>query len=39
LGFLSIAWDPKKQGWHDKLAGTIVVRPVGIKTEEAVFET
>ena len=39
LGFLSIAWDPKKQGWHDKLAGTIVVRPVGIKSEEAVFET
>jgi len=39
LGFLWIAWDPKKQGWHDKLAGTVVVRPVGIKTEEAVFET
>ena len=38
-GFISIARDPKKQGWHDKLAGTIVVRPVGIKTEEAVFET
>jgi len=39
LGFLWIAWDPKKQGWHDKLAGTVVVRPVGIKTEEAVFES
>ncbi len=39
LGFLWIAWDPKKQGWHDKLAGTVVVRPVGIKTEEAIFET
>ena len=39
LGFLWISWDPKKQGWHDKLAGTVVVRPVGIKTEEAVFET
>jgi len=37
LGFLWIAWDPKKQGWHDKLAGTVVVRPVGIKTKEVVF--
>jgi uncharacterized RDD family membrane protein YckC len=39
LGFLCIAWDPKKQGWHDKLAGTVVVRPVGIKTGVVVFET
>jgi uncharacterized RDD family membrane protein YckC len=27
LGLLWVAFDPKKQGWHDKLAGTIVVRP------------
>ncbi|KPK23196.1 MAG: branched-chain amino acid aminotransferase I [Desulfobacterales bacterium SG8_35_2] len=39
MGFLWIAWDPKKQGWHDKLAGTVVVRPVGIKAAEPVFET
>jgi len=26
LGFLWIAWDPDKQGWHDKIAGTVVVR-------------
>jgi uncharacterized RDD family membrane protein YckC len=26
LGFIWIAFDPKKQGWHDKLASTIVVR-------------
>lgn len=26
LGFLWVAFDPKKQGWHDKLAGTLVVR-------------
>jgi uncharacterized RDD family membrane protein YckC len=26
LGFLWAAWDPKKQTWHDKLAGTYVVR-------------
>jgi uncharacterized RDD family membrane protein YckC len=39
LGFLWIIRDPKKQGWHDKLAGTVVVRPVGIKAAEPVFET
>ena len=26
LGFLWIAWDPEKQAWHDKIAGTVVVR-------------
>jgi uncharacterized RDD family membrane protein YckC len=26
LGFLWIAFDPRKQGFHDKLAGTVVVR-------------
>jgi uncharacterized RDD family membrane protein YckC len=26
LGFLWIAWDKEKQGWHDKIAGTEVVR-------------
>ncbi|XAH25019.1 RDD family protein [Xylophilus sp. GW821-FHT01B05] len=26
LGFLWVAFDPKRQGWHDKLAGTVVVR-------------
>lgn len=26
MGLLWVAWDPKKQGWHDKLAGTVVVR-------------
>ena len=26
LGFLWIAWDGRKQGWHDKIAGTHVVR-------------
>ena len=25
IGFLWIAFDSKKQGWHDKLAGTAVV--------------
>lgn len=27
LGILWVAFDPRKQGWHDKLAGTVVVRP------------
>ena len=26
LGFLWVAWDPKKQGWHDKIAGTEVIK-------------
>src|SRR2546427_9145120 len=26
LGFLWIIWDDKKQGWHDKIAGTRVIR-------------
>ncbi len=25
LGFLWIAWDRRKQGWHDKIAGTLVI--------------
>jgi uncharacterized RDD family membrane protein YckC len=31
LGFLWIAFDPYKQAWHDKIAGTVVVRvPKGV---------
>ena len=26
LGYLWVAWDPRKQGWHDKVAGTTVRR-------------
>ncbi|MHC5067173.1 MAG: RDD family protein [Planctomycetota bacterium] len=26
LGFAWCLWDPKRQTWHDKLAGTVVVR-------------
>jgi uncharacterized RDD family membrane protein YckC len=26
LGFIWVGFDPRKQGWHDKLAGTLVVR-------------
>ncbi len=27
LGLLWVGWDSRKQGWHDKLAGTLVIRP------------
>ena len=27
LGFLWIVFDPDRQAWHDKIAGTLVVRP------------
>ena len=31
LGFLWIAFDKDRQGWHDKIAGTLVVRvPQGV---------
>jgi uncharacterized RDD family membrane protein YckC len=26
LGFFAVGWDRRKQGWHDKLAGTVVIR-------------
>ena len=26
LGYLWVIWDPKKQGWHDKIAKTVVVK-------------
>ena len=28
LGYLWIAIDDRKQAWHDKIAGTVVIRPV-----------
>jgi uncharacterized RDD family membrane protein YckC len=26
IGYFWIAWDPKKQAWHDKMAHTLVIR-------------
>ncbi|MDH3388273.1 MAG: RDD family protein [Gammaproteobacteria bacterium] len=26
LGFFWVAWDRRKQGWHDKIAGTLVIK-------------
>jgi uncharacterized RDD family membrane protein YckC len=38
LGLLWVAFDPRKQGWHDKLAGTVVVRSKGGGTQPVRFE-
>jgi uncharacterized RDD family membrane protein YckC len=27
LGVIWVAFDARKQGWHDKIASTVVVRP------------
>ncbi len=27
LGFIWAAFDARKQGWHDKIASTVVIRP------------
>lgn len=35
LGFLWVGFDKRKQGWHDKLAGTVVIREKG--NEPVVF--
>ncbi|HEX4579112.1 MAG TPA: RDD family protein [Candidatus Dormibacteraeota bacterium] len=29
ISLLSVAWDPRKQGWHDKLGRALVVKRVG----------
>lgn len=36
LGFVWVAFDRRKQGWHDKLAGTVVVRPKKQRASESV---
>lgn len=38
LGLLWVAFDSRKQGWHDKLAGTVVVRPKARTRKSVVFE-
>ncbi len=37
LGFIWIAFDKRKQGWHDKLAGTVVVRHKNFGVEDVAF--
>ena len=38
LGLIWVAFDPKKQGWHDKLAGTVVIRRKGGSVRPVSFE-
>jgi uncharacterized RDD family membrane protein YckC len=38
LGLLWVGIDSKKQGWHDKLAGTVVVRPKDRGRQAVKFE-
>ena len=38
IGIVWVAFDPRKQGWHDKLAGTVVVRRKGGTTQPVRFE-
>jgi uncharacterized RDD family membrane protein YckC len=37
IGILWVAFDPRKQGWHDKMAGTVVVRRKGGNTAPVRF--
>jgi uncharacterized RDD family membrane protein YckC len=37
LGIIWVAFDPRKQGWHDKLAGTVVVRSKKGRTAPVTF--
>ena len=36
LGFIWVAFDKRKQGWHDKIAGTVVIRDA--RKQEVRFE-
>jgi len=38
LGFLWVVFDARKQGWHDKLAGTVVIRKKDRKAEPVSFD-
>ena len=38
IGLIWVAFDSRKQGWHDKLAGTVVVRPRNRGADPVTFE-
>lgn len=38
LGLFWVAFDARKQGWHDKMAGTVVVRKKAGSTQPVEFE-
>ena len=37
LGFVWVAFDKRKQGWHDKLAGTVVIKEANTGPEPVKF--
>lgn len=37
LGFIWVAFDRRKQGWHDKLAGTVVIRKKNRESDPVEF--
>lgn len=39
LGIFWVAWDNKKQGWHDKLAGTVIISLKANIAEDLTFES
>ncbi len=38
LGIIWVAFDKRKQGWHDKIAGTVVVRQKSVVAEPVKFD-
>lgn len=38
LGFFWIGWDKRKQGWHDKMSGTVVVSPSNDPDQQISFD-
>lgn len=38
LGFIWIGFDARKQGWHDKLSGAVVIRSKASTTKPVTFE-
>jgi uncharacterized RDD family membrane protein YckC len=38
LGFFWVGFDPRKQGWHDKMAGTVVVRTRNRRPQKVSFD-
>lgn len=38
LGFFWIGWDKRKQGWHDKLSGTVVIKPTTDPAKQISFD-
>lgn len=39
LGLFWVGWDSRKQGWHDKLADTVVIRPKSKGVENVKFSS